>query len=512
MAPSLRQRQGLMDPSQRSMNQHARVRQGDAGVDQEAFAVLNRHAGLAASGRNVLLVSYHLYPDAEVGARRPSELMLYLSRNGYKVDALAARLRRSDRTDADLGSRLEELRVMRVSQPPDLISWLWKHLKPLASKVLRGLQSGGDRPSRHSSAVSRNETASGKSPASRIRRQYFAALAFLDSRKGWAILSMLRLCFNWSRRYQVVISSGPPSATHVVGCFAAWLHRAGFVMDFRDPWVSHSYLTRDDSHPFLGGLERWAERACIRRARAVAVTTPGIGRLLVTRYPEYAHKIKVIYNGYDGELADSSSQPPGRFDMLYAGTLYLNRDPFPILEAFKLMLSMPGVQRVRTSLTFVGQCDTWNGRSLLEWVEHNSMSDVVRVLPPVSRREIEELTARSSVLVNLAQGQPDQIPAKTFEYLASGKLMLLVSEESSSTAELVRGVSSVELVRPDDPVPKIVEVLARLYTATTIGDARLRTDPAQIARFARDKQNRQFMSILGMSNPGEKCGTRPELT
>lgn len=511
MALSLRQRQGLMDPSRRSMNQRARVCQGDAGADQETFTVLNEHAGLAASRRNVLLVSYHLYPDAEVGARRPSELMLYLSRNGYMVDALAARPRRSDRTDADLASRLEGLRVMRVSQPPDVTSWLWRHLKPLASKVLRGLRSGGDRQSRHSSAASSNEATSEKSPASAIRRQYFAALAFLDSRKGWAILSMLRLCFNWSRRYQIVISSGPPSATHVVGCFAAWLHRAGFVMDFRDPWVGYSYLTRDDSHPILGRLERWAERSCIRRARAVAVTTPGIGRLLVARYPEYAHKIKVVYNGYDGEAGGAPSQPPGRFDMLYAGTLYLNRDPFPILEAFKSMLSMPGIQRGKTSLTFVGQCDTWNGRSLPEWVEHNSMSDVVRVLPPVSRREIDELTARSSVLVNLAQGQPDQIPAKTFEYLASGKLMLLVSEESSSTAELVRGVSSVELVRPDDPVPKIAEVLARLYTATTIGDARLRTDPAQIARFARNEQNREFMGILGMSILGKECGTRPGL-
>jgi len=443
--------------------------------------------------KDILLVSYHLYPDASIGAKRPSELLKFMAEHGHAVTGMGASVGRHAPRDDDLGSRLDGLRILRAPQPPSMLDWLWKNMKAVyrSQRIVEADADNSTGPKRQNVEYIENQ-----SLRDRLRHQYIAMHSLFGSRKFWALFSMIRLVVDrFQNRYDIVISSGPPSVTHIVGRFAAALHTCRYVMDFRDPWVGNPDVTALNNTKLRDRLEKAAERNCFDRADSVVVTSPGIQRMLSNRYPGQSQKVHVVYNGYDGELKPPP-EPSGRLDMLYAGTLYLNRNPFPLLEAIKALVEMEDVDRKKVSMTFVGSCDTWNDISLHMWIEFNDCEDVIHVRDRVSAKEIEALSDKFSVLVNLAQGQPDQIPAKTFDYLASGKKMLLVTEPGSSTFELVHNIDNVIVVESDQSTAENCQRLRGLYDDMTVISATPRSGQTPVSSFSRIHQNRNFLKKL----------------
>jgi peptidoglycan/xylan/chitin deacetylase (PgdA/CDA1 family)/glycosyltransferase involved in cell wall biosynthesis len=445
--------------------------------------------------KNILMVSYHLYPDASVGAKRPSELLKFMAENDHAVTGMGGTVRKRALRDDELGRRLDGFRILRAPQPPSMLDWLWKNMK-----AAYGSRRSVDADAESSAGPKRNNVGHIETPSirDRLRHHYYAMHSLYGAHKFWAFFSMMRLIVDrFGNRYDIVISSGPPSAAHIVGRFAAALHNCRYVMDFRDPWVGNPGITDLNNTKLRDWLEKAAERNCFDRACSVAVTSPGIQRMLSDRYPGQSQKLHVVYNGYDGD-PKPPPEPSGRLDMLYAGELYLNRDPFPLLEAIKALVQMADVDRERVSMTFVGSCDAWNGISLREWIEGNECEDVIDIRARVSAREMEALTDKFTVLVNLAQGQPDQIPAKTFDYLASGKKMLLVTEPGSSTFELVESVDNVIVLESDQSTTESCQRLRDLYDEMTAGSASPRSAQIPISSFSRMHQNRSFLKKINV--------------
>ena len=442
---------------------------------------------------NILVVSYHLYPDAAVGARRPSELMRFLKDKGHNVEGLGAMLGKKAAKDPELEKRIADIKVMHVWDPPSVVDWLWKHLKRVVQAI-----SGGAKSEVASKPVdaAAGEAVPSESLTDKLRRNYNALYGLYDARKLWALFAILRLAVHrFSKKYDIVISSGPPSASQLVGYWAAKLNGAKYVMDFRDPWVGNSHVSAQGTSKLREYLEKAAERRCVARADLIAVTTPGIERMLNSRYENTAGKIHVIYNGYDGKAIPLPAEPPGRLDMLYAGTLYLNRNPFPLLESVLDLIKNEAVDREKVSLTFVGDCYSWRGQSLTEWTERYDLGDVVKILPRIDSKELQTLTDKHSILINLAQGQPDQIPAKTFEYLASGKKMILLAESTSSTAQLVKDLGRVVCIDSDEPSDEIASRLLDLYRQT-VDDSKAIVSRDDISRYSRRAQNDLFLDEM----------------
>ena len=437
-----------------------------------------------------LMVSYHLYPDAAVGARRPSEIMRSLQKEGHNVEAISASLSKRTPIDTSLASHLDGLKVMRVPQPASIVDWIWRNLK-LAFRALRRTSNDEIR------SEEANDVSMAMSPRSEtlfetLRRNYVALDGLFNSKKQWAMLAIIRVVFRrFRKRYTLVISSGPPSAAHVVGYFAATLHGADLVMDFRDPWVGNTHNTWRNSSRFRERLESIAESRCVRKADLIVVTTPGIQRMLTDRYASQCDKIRVIYNGYDGVAKPPSAEVLNRLDMLYAGTLYLNRDPFPLLKAIKHLVERQGVDRSKVSMTFVGECDAWRGRSLTKWLQSNRLDDVVTIKNRVSGPELDKMIENCSVLVNLAQGQPDQIPAKTFEYMASGKHLIVMTERNSDTAKIVTSTNYgviLDSANPEETLNSLVELYRLVMESSSRVDRMV-----DVAQFSRERQNSLFV-------------------
>lgn len=435
--------------------------------------------------RRVLILSYHFYPSAAVGAKRVSELALALAAAGWTVTAVAAPPDREEGVDAGLGEWVRTLDVRRVPAPPKLLPRLLalrRHLRPRVAPA--------------AAAAAPGATPRSASPL-RTAKRYFLSLELLfDANKIWLLLVLLRLLtLRPGHRFDLVLSSGPPMSTHLAGRFAKGLFGARWVVDLRDPWIGNAMDPPEARSRLKTRLEEAAERRCLHAADLVVCASPGVVARIEGRHPDLPRSLEVVYNGYDGEPAPPCIRPRGRLSFLYAGTLYFNRNPFPFLEALKAACVRPEVDPGRVTFTLVGHCQAWGGRRLADWVAENHMEEQVRVLPPVGFRELPALVAEADVLVNLAQGQPDQIPAKVFEYIGWGREILTIAEVDSDTARLVRRTGCGRVVEPDDR-EGLAAAVRDLYRRYVVEGVAYEPDRALIAGCSRAAQTRRYLDLI----------------
>ena len=77
----------------------------------------------------ILVISFHFYPSAEIGAKRPSETALYLLRQGYDVTVLCAR--QDPSATVRVGGALDGLNMLTVKVPRRIWTQLYIKCKSL---------------------------------------------------------------------------------------------------------------------------------------------------------------------------------------------------------------------------------------------------------------------------------------------------------------------------------------------------------------------------------------------
>jgi hypothetical protein len=295
-------------------------------------------------------------------------------------------------------------------------------------------------------------------------------------------------------RVLAVVASGPPFS----GVWAAYVlaKRVGapLIVDFRDPcffgWTFEGpmrYINRN--------LARLIERRVMAASTAVLCASPGIGDLLRRGYPDAAAKIHEVINGFDATQPRRRAATGGNLSILFAGALYMNRDPFPFLEALDRLLADPRVDAAHIQVDFVGGCSDFGGMSLAGWLKGRRAAAVVRLTPSVPEPELKPFMERATTLLNLAQAQPRQIPAKTFEHLASGSEVIAICEKDSDTGRILEGIPGVHRIDPDDALA-LDATLRDLYRRHVL-DGQISAPPeAAIRGFSREAQTDLFLSIF----------------
>jgi glycosyltransferase involved in cell wall biosynthesis len=435
----------------------------------------------------ILFFVQHFYPSREIGARRPSELAKYLIAQGHEVDVLCAGT--SDPWNEVQRSSFSSCNITQVPVPPRLLPKFLKAYKQLKPKLTPSRVPAPGSPSPQPADVPARPAGVGT-----LKRWYFSLEALYSSLKLWSLL-----CIGpaWAKlgqgRYDIVITSCPPMNSALVLRLMRALGRGRFrwVIDLRDPFVSppNPYSTSG----LRMALERWAERICLRNCDVITVTTPGLADDVKSRFPQAAGKIRVVYNGYDGEPNFLPRLPPGAtVRLLSAGTIYFRRDPRPLLDALQIALGK-GLPAHAFHLTFLGSCENPSRETLLQWIEQRNLSHAVELHPVVPPHEVERFLQQAHVLVNFAQDQGIMVPAKTYEYIASGREVLTITEPGSETARIVAraGCGPATLPEPN-AMASILEDFYRRYV--------VRAEPysadLEVARgFSRTSQNLEMLKI-----------------
>jgi glycosyltransferase involved in cell wall biosynthesis len=440
----------------------------------------------------VLVVSYHFYPSPEVGAKRPSETAIYLQRHGYDVTVLRAVDPHAPFAESE--ERLTGLRIASIAIPRKLITALWIKTKSALWRASTAEPKSGARQK----DAEPTERPAGFTLRAWVRRQLLAFDTLIGGHKLWMFKAFTRLLqMRLRERFDIVIASGPPFVGYLCGAFAARLFRARLILDFRDPWHLHTDAERVSyarGHP-LAQLEDYLGHVCVAASHRIIVASPGIERHLTKTFAISGKPIDLVRNGFDPDALLEQSAPCGGLSLLYAGSLYANRDPFPLLEALRAVISQPHVEREKVSFKLVGRCEESGGIELRPWLRERDLDDVVEVLPLVDKTELRRMMAESNVLVNLAQGQPSQIPAKSYEYLASGRHVLTLAEFDSDVARLFAEAKTGVVVEPGN-FDALVEALGGFYRRLVCEGRSVSVDPDVLSMFRRSTQLEKFTEIV----------------
>lgn len=443
--------------------------------------------------KRALIISYHFYPEPVIGARRPTELAKSLSQAGWKVDVMTKRL--SPEEEIRRSGTPDFGRVQGIYKHPGILGPSWRFLKKLRGNRFAATAAPELSRVRFSdgAGVSNSDVETVKS---RIRRNLLALQALLDATKSWVALGTLYLLL-WrlrGRGYELVLSSSPPASGHLLGLVASKLFGALWIADLRDPISQWDAVVPECKSRLRFAVENYLEALYMRNANRVVVTTPSLSKELSARYfAKWGQPVPVIYNGFDRPITDVRKSQSKELHIVYAGALYLNRDPLPFFEAISRLRDTSGLTPDKISFYLYGDCERWNGVDLRHWIQEKGLEDFIQIKGFLSQKELEPVLEEADVLVNFAQNQPRQIPAKTFDYLAYQAVILVISESESDTASFIRE-NHLGYVVESDP-EKIASVLNELLRAKSDYRDPVKVDASQKLAFSRESQNKRYVEL-----------------
>ena len=379
-----------------------------------------------ASGENIstIFVAYHFFPSTEVGARRMSALARYLVAHGRTVAIISAFAGLANFSPEH--SAVASLAAYDIERVPDRKSIIDAILVN-GKKWMRSCVSILPRAKQNATAESNSAEGHRGLTRTALHRVLFTMLRVIDDKKGWSMRAGRKLRSVAARHAAgVVVVSAPPISPLWATVFTARKLKLPVVVDLRDPITDTGVADDRGSRSWRwGGARGFVERYVIGHADAIVTTTPGLRDRLQSRYPAARARIACILNGFDGEITPARVNTENRLTIVFAGELYLNRNPFPFLEAVDRLLNDSGVDESRVRVVFAGQCEFHDGISVRAWSSERPCGRVLTIHPRLDATRLKRLYEDATLLLNFAEGQPIQVPAKTFELLSLGREVLV---------------------------------------------------------------------------------------
>jgi glycosyltransferase involved in cell wall biosynthesis len=290
------------------------------------------------------------------------------------------------------------------------------------------------------------------------------ALLFPDQGVAWvpsAVRSGLQA--NRRRPVDILYSSSMPISAHLVAGILKGRTGLPWVADFRDPWLANPMLPNPKTPKRQ--MQRRTERWIVERADRVVLATEGLHDMFAARYPWLAGKLVFIPNGYDrADFAGLEPIPsdPGRFTLLFAGSLYRQGELEAFLGGVDLLVSRRPDLRSRLMVRFLGRVNEENRRIAAQYTAPGRLGDVLRFEDFVPRREALARMAGADALLQLMPAEPGTelfVGGKVFEFMALNRPVLAVMPpgEGRRLIETMPGGRSADV----DPA-SVADALERL--------------------------------------------------
>ena len=380
--------------------------------------------------RRVLVVAYYFPPIGGIGSIRLARFAELLPQHGWEPNVQAPR-DTPHASDPDL--RFPEERVIRSNSI---------ELSQLGRAVV--------------GARSANAVVTGSDgPSARAMLRTFAHryVFFPDAQVGWypgAVVAGLRALRR--ERFDAIYSTSYPMTAHLVARTLSRRSGLPWLAEHRDPWCERLFA----DHPYRRLAER-LERTVARDATALAMPTP----TWAEHYGALWHAdVAVLPNGFDVALPER--REPVAPTLTYVGT-YLPRehDLSTLWEALARIREQSPASMPR--IRFVGRLPD----ALRDEIATAGLADVLDCTGFVSHDDAMRELMSASVLI--ASGVPGVdarrrgwVPAKLFEYLASGLPVVYVADADTDAAEILSGHAGVHVVAPGDVSGAVAAVRASL--------------------------------------------------
>lgn len=224
--------------------------------------------------------------------------------------------------------------------------------------------------------------------------------------------------------FDVVISSALPVWTHMI---PSWLvargHARHWIADYGDPWSTSKTLGQA---AWRKPIYMQLERIILKQASALTVTTPTAIDSFKPVYDRW-DRIEVIpmgasYFHLKASWTNHTERQSDTLQVLYTGSFYSHRRPDTLFQGFK---KAEGV-----NLTIVGS----HFIDIEAELDRYEVRDQVELGGYRNQAEIVQLQDQYDVLLLTSWPVPEQISGKFYEYLATNKPILYITDHERDIA------------------------------------------------------------------------------
>ena len=352
--------------------------------------------------RRVLIVSYYFPPAGGPGVQRVMGVVRHLRTYGWEPVVLTV--------DGGTFFNRDEGALSLV--PPGVEVYRTRTVEPFALyNRLRGR--AGDEP------LPVGHVGQGTGILSRCASFVRANVFIPDGRIGWVPFGLRAATrIVKERNIDVVLTSGPPHSTHLIGRGLARSSGVPWVADFRDPWTQVFYNAYVKRTSLARWVDRWLEQQVVRQASALIAIDEDTLRSLGPG----ADGGQIVSNGFEEDDFQDEVEPVAdRFELVYIGNLIAHHHTATLFRVIREVVDARQGSAGELRLVLVGNVHPGARQELeaLGLTDHTEFTGFVT--HPEAVRRLRSAT------VCLFIGAGDVLSAKIFEYAATGRPMLTLA-------------------------------------------------------------------------------------
>ena len=399
------------------------------------------------SHKNVLIISYFYPPAGGAGSIRITKFVKYLPHFGWSPIVLTTKDPESPLRDESLGEEIPDgtVTIRTFSIEPTK----WKIKKIISDSAVR------KEPAKHLSKISHRFRSLVKGFVNRW-------LFIPDSRIGWIPFAVWAGLLTIKRNnISVVMASGTPWSSLVIGALLSRLAKIPLVTDFRDGWIRP--FVRSNRLAPRQKIDAMLENFVIRQSAAVVCVNESTRNAYLEKCAHLpSGKIHVITNGFDeDDFRGLMPQRSKSFKITYSGSFNDFQRALPFLKGLRRAVEQqPGMQE-DLEVAFIGSIGTDD----IAAIKKLGLAKYISLTNYVTHRKIPELLFQSSVLLLVLFKGPGSdifIPCKTFEYLRTGIPILAIAPEEGPTARLIIEAGAGKVVNPQQ-TDAIADAIIEFY-------------------------------------------------
>ena len=224
-------------------------------------------------------------------------------------------------------------------------------------------------------------------------------------------------------KIEVIVTSGPPHSTHLIGRKLKKHNGVKWIADFRDPWTDIYYYNDLYHTALVTRIDRWLEKKVLSDADWIITVSQEVGKLLLKKIPLSPEKIAVIPNGFDeSDFEQAEPVQNEMFTITYTGTISMTYRIEQFIEAVSLL---PGKVKEGVRIRFVGNVPD----EIVNLFNQKNLSSMVEVMGYIPHEQAVSQMKGAAMLLMAIPDTPDNkgiVTGKLFEYLAARKPVLAI--------------------------------------------------------------------------------------
>lgn len=372
----------------------------------------------------LLVISYYWPPAGGPGVQRWLKTSLALAELGHQVEILTVDPEQATYPLRD-ESLLDEAKPLTVHYTPAR-DWFAAYQKLTRRKEVpfSGFANQAGRPG----------------PIQRLSRFIRGNFFLPDPRRGWngyALSKARQLHAKWP--FDVIITTGPPHSTHLIGRALKRQLGIQWWADFRDPWTDIYYYDRFYPSRWARRLDARMEHSVLSESDRIITVSKDLQRLFEAKVPGASERCHIMPNGYDPADFSQEALTPNNavYTLAYTGTLTLEYPVRLVEDTLRQILNSGRALRLRMA-----------GRPAKEFEAR--MAHLQEEFPQFHTEFLGYLPHKSSVavlqeadaLLLLIPDLPNNqgiLTGKLFEYLGSGRPIWGFGPLNGDAQEILHG-------------------------------------------------------------------------